>query len=293
MTDRRRGRRGRVALLSVALLSAGAVAAACGADTSPATDPEALTQLDEPTPPTASGVPEDGSEVAPARASSPGAAPAAAAVQQLDQPAVWPAADVVFATPEEAAADFVSSVLIEGEPTLGEFQQGDARSGEIEVLFAGETGDLDPPQTKGTLILRQLGPSDGWFVLAATSPGATIGIPAAGATVAAGPLTVAGEGRGFESTLAVTAFSPGVFESPIDTQIGAGGAFEELEPYSVELDLSTAQPGDVVAIVVRGDSGLGNDPSTFAAVPIVIAADGDDDGDGDGNTTATTIPATE
>lgn len=193
--------------------------------------------------------------------------------QDLDQPAIWPAADVVFATPEEAAADFVSAVLIsEGDPALGEFQQGDARSGEIAVLFAGETGDLDPPLEMGVLLLRQIGPTDGWYVIAAASDGAVIDTPSALEEVPAGTVTVSGEGRGFEGTLAVSAFPPGDAAARFDLQIGAGGAFDDLEPYSVELDLSGAADGEVVVILVHGDSGLGNDPSTFAAIPIVIAS---------------------
>ena len=193
--------------------------------------------------------------------------------QTLDQPAIWPAADVVFQTPEEAAADFVAAVLIsEGDPVLGEFQQGDARSGEISVLFSGETGDLDPPMEKGTLLLRQIGPTDGWYVIAATSDGALIDTPSALDEVPAGTVTVSGEGRGFEGTLVVSAFPPGDASTTFDLQIGAGGAFADLEPYSVELDLSGAARGEVVVILVRGDTGLGNDPSTFAAIPIVIAS---------------------
>jgi hypothetical protein len=191
--------------------------------------------------------------------------------QDLDQPAIWPAPDVVFATPEEAAADFVSSVLIsEGDPALGAFQQGDAGSGEIAVLFAGETGDLDPPIEMGLLFMRQIGPTDGWYVIAAASDGATIDSPAALEQVEAGTVTVSGEGRGFESTLVVSAFPPGDDAATFDLQIGAGGAFADLEPYSVELDLSGAAAGDVVVILVHGDTGLGNDPSTFAAIPVVI-----------------------
>lgn len=193
--------------------------------------------------------------------------------QDLDQPAIWPATDVVFATPEEAAADFVSAVLIfEGDPALGEFQQGDARSGEIAVLFAGETGDLDPPLEKGTLLLRQIGPTDGWYVIAATSDGVVIDTPSALEEVPAGTVTVSGEGRGFEGTLVVSAFPPGDVAARFDSEIGAGGAFADLEPYSVELDLSGATGGEVVVILVHGDTGLGDDPSTFAAIPIVIAS---------------------
>lgn len=205
------------------------------------------------------------------------------ALQTLEQPAIWPAADVVFTTPEEAATDFVSSLLIgEGDPLLGEFQAGDARSGEITVLFAGETGDLDPPQEKGVLLLRQIGPTDGWYVIAATSDGVVIDTPSASDEVPAGVLTVAGEGRGFEGTLVVTAFPPGDDAAELDLQIGAGGAMADLEPFSVELDISGATPGEVVTVLVQGDTGLGNDPSTFAAIPIVIAS-----------TTPDTIPATE
>jgi hypothetical protein len=194
-------------------------------------------------------------------------------LQDLDQPAIWPAADVVFATPEGAAADFVSAVLIsEGDPVLGEFQQGDARSGEIAVLFAGETGDLDPPQEMGVLLLRQIGPTDGWYVTAATSDGAVIDTPSASEEVPAGTVTVAGEGRGFEGTLVVSAFPPGDDAARFDLEIGAGGAMGDLQPYSVELDLSLAAPGEVVVILVRGDTGLGSDPSTSAAIPILIAS---------------------
>ena len=211
-----------------------------------------------------------------------GVAAPALEFQALEQPAIWPAADVVFATPEEAAADFVSSLLIgEGDPLLGEFQAGDARSGEIAVLFAGETGDLDPPQEKGVLLLRQIGPTDGWYVIAATSDGVVIDTPSASQEVPAGVLTVAGEGRGFEGTLVVSAFPPGDDAAQLDLQIGAGGAMADLEPFSVELDLSGAAAGEVVTVLVQGDTGLGNDPSTFAAIPIVIAS-----------ATPDTIPAT-
>lgn len=193
--------------------------------------------------------------------------------QDLGQPAIWPAADVVFETPEEAAADFVSAVLVlEGDPVLGEFQQGDSRSGEIAVLFAGETGDVDPPTEMGILALRQLGASDGWFVIAAMSDGVVIDTPSALDEVPAGTVNVAGEGRGFEGTLVVSAFPPGDAAAAFDVQIGAGGAFDELEPYSVDLDLSGVAPGEVVAILVRGDTGLGSDPGTFSAIPIVVGS---------------------
>jgi hypothetical protein len=190
-------------------------------------------------------------------------------LSELEQPAIWPAADVVFATPEEAAADFVTSAL--GVPAeLGEFQQGDARSGEIEVFSPGE-GEQATPITRGLLLLRQLGPNDGWFVIAAVNDNAAITSPSAGAEVVAGPLSVEGVGRGFEANVVVRAFAAGDAGAPLDEVITQGGAFEAPEPISVSLDLSGAAPGEVVMLLVRGGTGLESDPGDFGAIPVVIA----------------------
>ena len=68
--------------------------------------------------------------------------------------AVWPAPDVTYATPEDAASSFVTDVL--GVPAkLGSFRQGDARSGEVDVL-GGEGASTTGP-VRSTLLMRQLG----------------------------------------------------------------------------------------------------------------------------------------
>lgn len=190
-------------------------------------------------------------------------------VATLEQPAIWPAADVVFTTPEEAAFDFVEKAL-GVPPVLGEYMGGDSRSGEIIVYSPGE----DPaatPTARGLLALRQLGPADGWFVIAAINEFASISTPESMAEVAAGPLTVEGLGRGFEANVVVTAFIAGDYGTILDQQITMGGAMETAEPYSVTLDLSGAAPGDVVVLLVRGGVGLESDPGEFGAIPVVIA----------------------
>jgi hypothetical protein len=184
----------------------------------------------------------------------------------LEQPAIWPAADVVFATPEEAAEDFVSTVL-GVPPTLGEFQQGDARSGEIEVFSPGEGGGANV--TRGLLLLRQLGPQSGWFVIAAVNENAAFTEPASGAEVPAGPLAVEGLARGFEANVVLTARVAGS-DTDLDQVITAGGAFEDPEPFAESLDLSGAAPGDVVLLLVRGGTGLETDPGDFGAIPVVV-----------------------
>jgi hypothetical protein len=186
----------------------------------------------------------------------------------LEQPAIWPAVDVVFDTPEAAAEDFVTEVL-DVPPVLGEFQQGDARSGEVEVFSPGE-GDAGTPVVRGLLLLRQLGPSDGWFVLAAVNDNASITAPASMAEVPAGPLIVEGRARGFEANVVVTAFEAGDRAAELDQVITHGGAFEAPEPFTVTLDLSAAGPRDMIVILVRGGTGLETDPGEFGAIPVEI-----------------------
>jgi hypothetical protein len=187
----------------------------------------------------------------------------------LEQPAIWPAAGVVFDTPEAAAEDFVVQVL-GVPPTLGEFQQGDSRSGEIEVLSPGE-GDAGRAVARGLLLLRQLGPDDGWFVLAAVNDNASIAVPGSGEPVVAGSVTVDGSARGFEANVVVTAFVAGDAGTELDQQITMGGAFETPEPFSVTLDLSGASPGQIVVLLVRGGTGLETDPGEFGAIPVIVA----------------------
>jgi hypothetical protein len=185
----------------------------------------------------------------------------------LEQLAIWPAADVVFTTPEEAATDFVEQVL--GVPAaLGEFQQGDARSGEIVVNSPGEGGGATVP--RGTLVLRQLGADDGWFVLAATSDVQSFTLPVDGTEVPAGPLTVEAAGRGFEGTVVVSARVAGQTGPPLSQVVAQGGSLADPAPFTVELDLSGADPGETVMLLLQGGVGLETDPGDFAAIPVVI-----------------------
>ena len=196
------------------------------------------------------------------------AGPTTIGAVRLAQPAIWPAADVAFETPGQAAADFVTHVL-GVEPVLGTFQQGDSRSGEIEVFSPGEGAGTRVP--RGTLLLRQLGPDNGWFVVGAANDVASITSPESMAVVPARPLTVEGVARGFEANVVVTAFLAGDAKALLDSVITNGGAAETADPYTAVVDLSAAAPGDVVALIVRGGAGLETDPGEFGAIPVVIA----------------------
>ncbi len=186
---------------------------------------------------------------------------------EVQQPAIWPAADVVFDTPEAAATDFLAKVFGDG-PVLGEFRAGDLRSGEIDVYASVDGVAISTPRS--VLLMRQLGPSAGWFVLAAANENATITVPDATSVVPAGPLTVEGVASGFEATVVVSAFVAGRSDLEFDKEVTMAGNFGVALPYSVSLDLAGASPGDIVALLVRGGAGLETDPGDFGAIPVVI-----------------------
>jgi hypothetical protein len=203
---------------------------------------------------------------------APGVTSSAEPAPAVAQAAIWPAADVVFDTPDHAAEDFVSEVL-EVPPVLGEFREGDAGSGEIEVFSGGEDGSPGPRIARSVLLLRQLGAAHGWFVIGAVSDNATITSPAAGTVIEPGPRVVDGRARGFEASVSVTAFVAGNADADaeLDQVITLAGSGLSPEPYQVTLDLTDATPASTVAVLVRGGVGLETDPGDFSAVPLVVA----------------------
>lgn len=185
----------------------------------------------------------------------------------LEQPAIWPAADVVFSTPDAAAADFVTQVL-QVPVVLSDFRAGDSRSGEFELWFEESGNPIE--SSRGLLLMRQLGPSSGWFVIGVANDMATIAVPEVGATVPAGPLTVEGTFIGFEASGTIYAYVAGDAARLLDSQQTMAGSMGEPGPYSVTLDLSAAEPGSTVMLVVRGGVGLETDPGEVGAIPVVI-----------------------
>lgn len=236
------------ALGSLVVLAA--IVSSCGGD-------------DQDTPPD-STVPAATSTTAPVTTTAE-AATTTTTVPTLEQPALWPAPEVVFTTPEDAAADFVRSVF-SVEPMLGPYAAGDARSGEIEVFTPGE----GRPLSRGLLLVRMLGPADGWFVIGAANDLVTITSPEVNAVVPAGLLTVEGIAEGFEGTVILTAFRAGRADAVLDEVVTQGGSTSP-EPYRATIDLSEAAPGEVIALVVRAGTGLDQDPGEFTAIPLVIA----------------------
>jgi hypothetical protein len=179
--------------------------------------------------------------------------------------AIWFGTGSEAATPE-TAADAAIQNLFGIVPVLGPYMAGDSQSGEIEVYSPIQNSGF----VRSLLQVRKLDSSSDWSVLAGVNSEITIDAPASGNIYTPGPLTVSGTARGSEGTVLVTAHRVGGPPLMIDLQIAAGGSLGVSAPFSVVLDLSSTNIGDVIAIIVRGDSGLSDDTGEFTAIPILI-----------------------
>ena len=106
----------------------------------------------------------------------------------------WADPDDAHETPEAAVAAFLEFATSDAagglfdidDVAVGGYNAGDARSGEVSVQFR----DLFPDTTSGTSALpvitvavRQAGPQDTWWVVAATTDGLTVDAPVADAVI--------------------------------------------------------------------------------------------------------------
>ena len=144
--------------------------------------------------------------------------------------AVFPdaAADARFDDPVAAAQAFAVDFLGFTDPVVGEFLQGDSRSGEVELRPLA-----DGPVT--TVFVRQLGPDDTWWVLGAGTANITVDTPAAHATITA-PVAVTGSALAFEGTVDVEVRQDGA-RQPLGTGFVTGGG-DVMRPFTGQVDFS-------------------------------------------------------
>jgi hypothetical protein len=235
-----------VALAAVALLGAGLLAA-CGDDDG--------------------DVAETGTSPTTATTEAPSSTSSSSAVTTESTLPTSTTGDDLAADPVAVAEAWLATFFPDATPTVGEFQQGDARSGEVPVFRPGEGGG-GTQNLAATLLLRQ-DDQDVWQVIGAVNDFVTIDSPANGAGVAAGPLTVSGKGRGFEASLLARALAT-EGGTPIDQANGNGGSGAEPLPYSIDLDLSSVAAGTEIVVVVNGGVGLEGDTGEFAAVDLTV-----------------------
>jgi hypothetical protein len=153
--------------------------------------------------------------------------------------AVFPFAtsDIRYDDPVDAARGFAVDFVGFTDPLIGEFMQGDARSGEVEVRPMA-----DGPVT--TVFVRQLGSDGTWWVLGSATANITADTPRAGDAISS-PVAVSGRALAFEGAVNVEVRQDG--DRPLGSGVVTGGG-DVARPFSGEIGFSapSASHGAVV-----------------------------------------------
>jgi hypothetical protein len=172
---------------------------------------------------------------------------------------VWPSPEdsTRYDDPRRAAEAFAIELVGFESPVIGEFRQGDTRSGEVGVrpLPSG-------PET--TVLVRQM--SDGnWWVLGSQTDSIVLDDPLAG-TAIDDPLQLSGRARAFEGTVQVAVFRRGS-TTPLGEGFVTGSGGEELGPFTGELRWDNPG-GGWGAVVLHTASGENGQVWQALAVPV-------------------------
>ena len=163
--------------------------------------------------------------------------------------AVWPSADATerFSDPVAAARAFAVTFLRFEAPLVGPFQQGDSRSGEVQIRPLA-----NGPVT--TVLLRQLTGEDVWSVLGAATAEIEVTEPEAGEEVGS-PVHITGRARAFEGTVQVEVRQDGDLQ-PIGKGFVTGGG-DVMRPFDGEVAFSTprAALGALVLFTQSAENG--------------------------------------
>lgn len=160
--------------------------------------------------------------------------------------AIWPGASTSQRFDDPAAAARSFAVDLAGFPDdaiVGDFKEGDSRSGEVEVR-ATERGPVT------TVLVRQLGDDGSWWVIGASTANIELNAPAAGDRVSS-PLGVSGRARAFEGTIEVEVRADGQLE-PIGGSFATGGS-DAMRAFNTDVEFSA--PGvDSGVLILRSRS---------------------------------------
>ena len=163
------------------------------------------------------------------------------------QGVVWPPADgsVTYTDPVEAATGFAIEFVGFSNPLVGEFQQGDARSGEVAIRPTA-TGPIT------TVLLRQIDGEVSWSVLGAVTNGIVPTAPAAGSVVKS-PVMLQGTSTASEGTVDVAVRSQAK-APPLATGFVTGGSMGQMGPFEGTLEF--AKPATPEGAIVFSTSSM-------------------------------------
>ena len=134
------------------------------------------------------------------------------------------------------------------EPLVGEFQQGDARSGEVEVRAF-------PEGAPSLVLVRQL-EDEAWYVIGVTTDSIVLTTPQIGDTLSS-PQPLEGQAYAFEGTVQVRLYADGVQE-PIGETFVTGRGDGVLGDFSGEIEFTNdtgATHGVLLLVSESGEDG--------------------------------------
>jgi len=153
-----------------------------------------------------------------------------------------------YQDPVAAATGFATDYVGFVSPVVGPFHAGDPRSGEVEVRPAA-----NGPVT--TVIVRQLGPDDSWWVLGAATANIALSEPAAQAAISS-PVALKGTSTAFEGTVQ-TQVREDDNVSPLGEGFVTGGGMGTMGPFDGTLAFTppTATYGAVMLSTISQENG--------------------------------------
>lgn len=167
--------------------------------------------------------------------------------------AVWPttASGTRYHDPVAVAREFAINYLHFVDPVVGQFQQGDAHSGEVQIRAAVEQTSLGPATT---VIVRQLGADGSWWVLGAATPNIKLAQPAALATISS-PVRLRGTSSAFEATVQVSIRQDDVAKPLVESFLMGGS--NQLGPFDASFAFAapTSRYGAIVLYTTSSANG--------------------------------------
>jgi hypothetical protein len=162
-----------------------------------------------------------------------------------------------FDNPVAAAQAFATFVGYTA-PILGEFQQGDSRSGEVELRAHAEGAP-------SIVLVRQL-EDDAWFVIGVTTDAIRLSTPQPGDTLTS-PQPLEGQAYAYEGNVVVRLYADGVQE-PIGMTFVTGRGDGVLGEFSGDLTFTNATDAAYGVLVLNGTSGEDGGPVELSAIRV-------------------------
>ena len=162
-----------------------------------------------------------------------------------------------FSDPASAARAFATFVGYT-DPVFGEFEQGDARSGEIALRYFAQGAP-------SVVLLRQL-EDDAWYVIGVSTDSIRLTTPEIGDTLTS-PQPLEGQAYAYEGNVQVRLYADGVQE-PIGTSHVTGRGDGVLGDFTGEIEFTNDTGATHGVLVLNGTSGEDGSPVEISAIRV-------------------------